>query len=476
MKPIKTLTDDQVMVELARRGLASLAGQSHAGIRDVWGECGYLNETALTNSIMLERYKLGDVAGPVVDAYPDATWAVDPEIFEKVGKKDTPFEQAIKDTTRKTRLWSVVAAADRLAGLGRYAILLLGFDGGDKLDTEIKKAGRLLYVTALSEDSAPIEEYETEATNPRYGLPKYYKVTLPQFQLGTAASTSGLPQRVHYSRVIHICESRLGDRVFHEPRLRGVWHRLMDLDKLLGGGAEMFWRGAYQGMSFEADANVELTDAAKKAMQDEIRAFQNSLRREMLLQGVKAHPLSPNVKDPGAQVQEQLKFISARTRIPLRILTGSERGELASGQDADEWDDRVRERREQFAEPLVVRPIVDRLVSLGVVPAPGKDGDTVVYQVSWERERQVPEKEAAELGSLRTDALTKYVQGGLMDVIPPYEYFTLFLGMEDDIAKKLSKESEKAAEELARQEETDAKAAEEAQGQEPAAGEEEEAP
>ena len=47
------------------------------------------------------------------------------------------------------------------------------------------------------------------------------------------------------------------------------------------------------------------------------------------------HELGGELQDPTGAIDNILKLISAGTGIPLRKLTGSERGELASTQDDD---------------------------------------------------------------------------------------------------------------------------------------------
>jgi methionyl-tRNA formyltransferase len=57
------------------------------------------------------------------------------------------------------------------------------------------------------------------------------------------------------------------------------------------------------------------------------------MERYIKTQGIDIQSLSSPVANPADHVAVQLQFISGITRIPLRILTGSERGELASVQD-----------------------------------------------------------------------------------------------------------------------------------------------
>ena len=51
-------------------------------------------------------------------------------------------------------------------------------------------------------------------------------------------------------------------------------------------------------------------------------------------------------------------------------LTGSERGELASSQDADSWAGEIATRQANFAWPSVLLPCINRLRWYGVLPDP----------------------------------------------------------------------------------------------------------
>lgn len=52
---------------------------------------------------------------------------------------------------------------------------------------------------------------------------------------------------------------------------------------------------------------------------------------------------------------------------------GSEAGQLASGQDRDNWNERCIERRNSYGEPFILFPVIDRMVELGALPPPAKD-------------------------------------------------------------------------------------------------------
>jgi hypothetical protein len=140
---------------------------------------------------------------------------------------------------------------------------------------------------------------------------------------------------------------------------------------------------------------------------------------------LKLSALAPQVSDPKNHVDVQLMMISAVTGIPKRILSGSERGELASSQDAAEWIAFVQGRREEFAEPHIIRPFVDCMIEYGILPKPEKE-----YVIEWADLFSVSEKDKVEIGRIRATALREYFVNPIApEVVPPEAFMEFFLGL-----------------------------------------------
>lgn len=108
---------------------------------------------------------------------------------------------------------------------------------------------------------------------------------------------------------------------------------------------------------------------------------------------------------------------------------GSERGELSSGQDSDTWDDRLRDRKHSHITPKIICPFIDRLIQAGVLPEPA-DG----YHVDWPEKESLKPQERADIAVKRTDALAKYVAGGVSSLIDPLDYLTRIIEIPEDEA------------------------------------------
>jgi hypothetical protein len=176
--------------------------------------------------------------------------------------------------------------------------------------------------------------------------------------------------------VIHIADRLLDDRVNGDPLLAHVWNRLDDLDKVVGGGSESYWRRVHPGTILGVDPDTRIGEAEIKKLKEETDEFIHGMKRFLTLRGVEVDQLQADVSNFNTQVQSIISLISGATGIPQRILIGSERGELASTQDKENWNERVQDRRDTFGTP-VVRQVVDRFVDHGVLPQPDQ------YDVRW---------------------------------------------------------------------------------------------
>ena len=203
----------------------------------------------------------------------------------------------------------------------------------------------------------------------------------------------------------------------------------MDLEKLTGGSAEMFWRGARPGYQGRLDEGFTMTTEMLTDLQEQIDEYEHNLRRILINEGLDMKALATQVSDPTQHVDVQIQMISAITGIPKRILTGSERGELASTQDRESWSGLIQFRREEFVEPLIVRPFIDRCVQYGVLPVATDEGYTMV----WDDPFALSSLEKAEVGRTRAAAMKEYASMPAAEaIIPPNAFLELFLGFSAD--------------------------------------------
>ena len=127
-----------------------------------------------------------------------------------------------------------------------------------------------------------------------------------------------------------------------------------------------------------------------------------------------------------------IDLIACATRIPKRILMGSERGELASSMDEQSWLDMITARRQQHLEPTIVRPLIDRLIEVGVLSEP-KEGYTVI----WPDLMTTSDKEIADVGKARAKALKDYLDSGADQIVPPEIFLEKVMGFSEEDRERI---------------------------------------
>jgi hypothetical protein len=162
------------------------------------------------------------------------------------------------------------------------------------------------------------------------------------------------------------------------------------------------------GTQIDIDPTVEMTEDEENQLSEELDELHHGFRRWVRTRGAKINPLSMPVAAFGANATAVLRLISGAAAIPQRLLLGSERGELASTQDRDNWADRIDERRARFAVPLV-RELIERLVKHGALPQPTVARPFII----WPRmEEQTEGDKASMLGKLAAANLAMSQAGG----------------------------------------------------------------
>jgi len=362
------------------------------------------------------------VARRAVDAFADECWKSFPELIES-DEDTTPFEEAWGAIVKRHRLVDVMGRADRLMSMGKYAVILLGFNDTLPSDQPVIRASDLLYVTPYSEESATISAYNQDQKDSRFGLPEMYQINV---KVGDKFSAT---LRVHHSRVIHIAENCLENNIEGTPRLEAVLNRLQDLEKVAACSAEGFWQFAFPGMQFIQDpAAPELTADDKTAMKTQVENFIHKFTRYLALKNIEAEQFTAQVADPTGTAALQIDLIAAGLGMPKRILLGSERGELSSSQDERGWADKIRGRQNRFCGPVMLEPLAERLIMVGVLPAP-----VSAYALSWQDPLAPSDKEKADIAKIRVETLAIFANAlGAGDIVAASFFLKYFLSLSDE--------------------------------------------
>lgn len=419
-----------------------LLGTTFYGKRNISEALGYI--ASPNTEEYIRRYERQDIAQRVVNAYPNAVWNHPPAVESDTDiQGSSTFEKNFIELSQRLKLFNVINRADKLSGLGCYSVIYIGLSDIDKEKgvTAEKQAGNfsdikdILFMAPFSEANADVTEYVKDVSDPRYGLPKIYTLTTGGYGGNNGDSVNVTTMRVHHSRIIHIAEGTLENETFGTPRLQSILNRLDDLEKVVGGSSEIYWLNGRGGLNLNADKDTEIANPEK--LGEHIDEYEHNLTRVLKTKGISVNPIQLNVHDPSNHVSVILDLISGATGIPKRILTGSERGELASNQDENNWQARVDERRNNYCEPLILRPIIDYFISRGVL-------EKSKYKITWPELFTLSQKDKADVALKTSQAISTYMSNPESEMIVPARQFVEdILGQEyreEDIAREFTKD------------------------------------
>jgi hypothetical protein len=436
--------------------------------RKIEDECGYPDLRTVTAQHYKDLYDGDPIGGRVIELMPLESWQVTPSIYEDEDPDvETDFEIAWKDIGKNLRgrswyqdeegnaIWEWLIRADIDCGIGHFGILLIGIDDGKPLSEPAdgveqamlkakapvaKKGTKLLYLRSFDESQVTVQQWDTDQNSLRYGQPIQYAVTLwnPDSLITSSSTPPSGSFLVHWTRVIHLSSGEGSSDVLGIPRLQSVLYPVLDIRKVAGGSAEMYWKGAFPGISIETQPQLGGDVKVNRgAIRTQMEQYFNGLQRYLGLMGMTAKTLSPTVVDPTAQIKVQLDRICIRKACPVRVFMGSERGELASSQDDSAWNDRLRQQQTRRNTPRIICPTINRLIMMGVLPEPKG------YSAIWPDLESLSDMDQAEIAVKRTGALAQFVQSGSESAMSLADFFTRILNMGIEEARSIIEAVEK---------------------------------
>lgn len=436
----------QALSNVFLRGRAEVmakVGTTFGGDRRVYEVFGWpLDPTYLTYEHLYQR---GGIAKRIVQAYPQAAWRSQPTISEDGDPgTETAFELDWMELVESRLVYHYLMRANTMARLGEYSVLFMGFNDGataEQLDQPVGAVrgatprDRLLYLKPYHQTAVQVLLWDEDPSSERFGQPNVYQLQYQTPLIGNKLSQRTF--RVHHTRVIHIAEDVLEDDLAGQPCLQAVLNMLLDLEKTCGASAEAFFQQWPPGMTMKADkdANIDTTqfqdgEAGQQMIQDFIHGF----KRWLILQGIEINSLQPALGDPSKVTDVLIELIAGTTGIPKRILLGSERGELSSEQDETNWNKRIEEYQQNWAEPFLLRPFIDSMIAKGVIKAPGGEGK---YDVEWKESTALGEQVRAEIAQKKAAAIAAYASApGAVEVVPQDVFLSEVMGFSEEVVEK----------------------------------------
>ena len=438
-KPVFTDRDIMALSAVARSIVSQRMGLQYGGDRDLVAALG--RKTKPDFKDFMAKYRRNGIATAVVKRVVDKCWDKPPVLTESEDD-ETAFEREFEAIAKRLNLWHHMKRADRLARIGSYSVLLIGFQDGAELSQEVVAGRDVAFVRAYSHGNVEIQRTITSINDPRFGKPEVYKIKMKQ-----AGGTGTITTPVHWSRVIHIAEDLLEDENEGMPQLEDIYDNLEDIEKIVGGSGEMFWRAGMPGLGAIAREGYDFDTDSKEELREEMQNYWHGLSRIMRLAGVDLEQLAPDVANPRHHFDIQLDVIAAAKGIPKRVLIGTEEAKLAGSQDERNFNTSMMSRQSDFCDRVMVRPFADRLIEKQVLTAPAKANG---YEVEWPPLSEPTTRETAEVGESRAKALKTvaeaYTLGG-RDFLPLLMVMEKVLGLRKDEIEQAQEMADAEAEE-----------------------------
>jgi hypothetical protein len=371
----------------------------------------------------LAMYLRNAYARVVIEKPAFTTWRDQPVVVDPgddsegadSGSDVSDFERDVEKLAANHSVWSYCERTDRAAGIGQHGLLLIGFSdvADDEADlTQWSEDARDQSLSQLDDITGfkPILEAQIEdidygdIDSERWGKPVEYTIDLDdEIDSETEDDNEGTI-RVHWTRVVDVPATRpLDDETLARPRIEPVLNNLLDIEKTLGAAAEAAYRAADYGLHLNADPTKVDLSGGMGDLEEEIQRYEQGLQRYLRTSGMDVERLGGDIQDPSGIVENNLDAIAGQTGIPKKEFRGNESGEV-SGAEADErsYFGMIDERREQYATPQIVRPLIDRLDSIGILETPSA-GE---YRVEWPDLTQLSESDRADIESKRAQVIS----------------------------------------------------------------------
>jgi len=329
----------------------------------------------LTFEHLYRMYRRNGLATAGVDKTILKTWQTNPELWETDQAAESGVEQEIRERFADLRIWQHFAEADRRSMVGKYAGVILRFRDDQAFDKPVTMVPGglegLAGVIPVWESQLEVADWDGRHDSETYGEPLFYQFN----ESGLGGETKSPRQfRVHPDRVlIWSDDGSVNCRSALEPG----YNDLIDAEKVKGAGGEGFWKTSRGAPMIEASPEMTPQQVAQAmgvdqaelidAINEQIQSFQAGFDKGLMLGGMTAKPLQITLPVPEHFFAVPVQSFAASLGIPVKILLGSQTGERASTEDANEWAQTCMSRRNTRNVPLI-REFVNRLERFGILP------------------------------------------------------------------------------------------------------------
>ena len=364
------MTPLQLVTNAARRLEALFPGYFQTTKHQHSVDFGWPDE--VTFDMAYRMYHRHSIARAGVNKTVLKTWQDMPALWETEKAGETTAEKDIATRFDQIGAWRALAEADRRAIVGGYSGVILRFADNQDFDAPVTTVpgglDGLVELVPVWRNQLTVAEWITDPNSEDYGKPKFFT-----FSEGAVGGTAGRSFKIHPDRVLIWSAD---GTVTATSDLEPGYNDLLDMEKVRGAGGEGFWNNAKSAPVLEIDKEAKINEMAQAmgvpmdeladAMNKQVEDFQKGFDKLLMLQGMQAKTLNVTLPSPEHFHSIPLLSFAASMGIPAKILIGSQSGERASTEDANEWSQTCNARRENIAKPRI-KSLADRLARCGVL-------------------------------------------------------------------------------------------------------------
>lgn len=307
----------------------------------------------------------------------DTGWSTVPIIESDNKQFITEFEKL----EPLVNFWLRMRGLDLRQRVGRYGGMFMRVRDGKKPDLPLEgKQNGIASLTAmvpLYESQLEVHETDQDPASETFGQPVMYQYSASA--PGTRNEKAVTNINIHASRVVPASEGADDGSIYGISSLEAPYNSLLDLRKVIGAGAEGFYKNAAQNIIFKLMdmASAKNNESLLVKFNEAYDEFShNRFRRGLWTPGLDAENLQSTLTNPKEFSQNAVNDVAAGFDIPATILLGQQTGRLASTEDSKGFLSTVQSRRMNFMTEMT-RANIDWLIKTGILPE-------AEYELVWD--------------------------------------------------------------------------------------------
>lgn len=326
--------------------------------------------------MLWNMYRRFGIAKNVVELPVEICWLNNPVITSSNGQ----FVRELETLKKQVKLYMRLKGLDLRQRIGRYAGMFMRVrddkQPSEPLTEKLNGPASLMQMVPLYEGQLEVLQTDEDPRSERYSLPVMYQFS--GSKAGNRNEDLGASFSIHWTRVVIAAEGADNGGIYGIPALEACFNSLMDLRKIIGGGAEGFYKNSSQSVVFNVKdiASAKNNETLLTKFNEQYDEFaRNRARRGIWTPGMEAKTLESNLSSPKEHFAIALNDVAASSKIPATILIGQQTGRLASEQDGRGFLAGCNSRNTNYTSEML-GDILTWCMEYGVLPV-------AEYEVEW---------------------------------------------------------------------------------------------